>query len=335
VAGDAVAMNGQSLCGMAWAITDLKDASGKPLTNDAVILGIRFNRSGTDPVGFFAVLPPARAAQEPTPADKATDVLRDVVVSWTPGQEAQSHDVYFGTVPADVETATRSSPLGVLVSQGQDANAYDPAGLLALGRTYYWRIDEIDASSQTTKGPIWSFTVEPVAYPITNVTATASSFQNAETGPGKTVDGSGLADDLHSATAEHMWLSNVAAPMPAWIQYEFDRVHKLQEMWVWNSNQLVEGVIGVGAKDATIEISTDGAAWTLLSDTQFAQGTGLSGYAHNTVVDFDGAVAKYVRLTIQSNWAGMLPQAGLSEVRFFSVPVLAREPDPASGSTGV
>lgn len=335
VAGDAVDMDGQSLCGMSWAITDLKDASGKPLTNDTVIMGLRFIRVGTDPVGLFAVLPPSLAAREPIPADKAIDVLRDVVASWTPGQEAQSHDVYFGTALADVDAATRGNPQGVLVSQGQDANSYDPAGLLVLGQTYYWRVDEIDASSQITKGPIWSFTAEPVAYPIPNVTATASSFQNAETGPGKTVDGSGLANDLHSATAEHMWLSNVASLMPAWIRYEFDRVHKLQEMWVWNSNQLVEGVIGVGAKDVTIEFSTDGAAWTLLSDTQFARGTGLSGYAHNTVVDFDGAAAKYVRLTIKNNWAGMLPQAGLSEVRFFSVPVLAREPNPASGATGV
>jgi hypothetical protein len=335
VAGDAVAMNGQSLCGMSWAITDLKDASGKPLTNDAVIMGLRFVRVGTDPVGLFAVLPPALAAREPSPADGATDVIRDVVLSWTPGEGIQKHDVYFGTALDHVANADRTHPMEVLVSQAQNANSYDPAGVLAWGQTYYWRIDEIDASSQITKGPIWSFTVEPVAYPITNVTAKASSFQSADTGPGKTVDGSGLADDLHSATADHMWLSNVAAPMPAWIQYEFDRVHKLQEMWVWNSNQLVEGLLGVGAKDVTIEISTDGAAWTLLSDTQFAQGTGLSGYAHNTVVDFEGAVAKYVRLTIKSNWAGMLPQAGLSEVRFFSVPVLAREPDPASGSTGL
>ena len=274
-------------------------------------------------------------ASNASPADQATDVIRDIVLSWKPADVAKSHDVYFGTVFDNVNNASRTSPLGVLVSQGQDANSYDPAGLLALGQTYYWRIDEIDASSKVTKGLIWSFTAEPVVYPIKNIAATASSVQSAETGPGKTVDGSGLANDLHSTTADHMWLSDVAVPLPAWIQYEFDRVHKLQEMWVWNSNQLVEGALGIGAKDVTIEISTDGAVWTLLSDTQFARGTGLSGYAHNTIVDFKGAVAKYVRLTIKSNWAGILSQTGLSEVRFYSVPVLAREPNPASGSTGV
>jgi len=168
----------------------LKDASGKPLTNDTVIMGLRFNRSGTDPVGLFAVMPPALTAREPTPATRPPMCLRDVVLGWTPGQKAQKHDVYFGTVPADVETAIRSSPLGVLVSQAQDANSYDPAGLLALGQTYYWRVDEVDASSNVTKGNVWSFTVEPVAYPIKNITATASGSSNAQRGPEKTIDGS-------------------------------------------------------------------------------------------------------------------------------------------------
>ncbi|MHC4510943.1 MAG: hypothetical protein ACYTAO_18635, partial [Planctomycetota bacterium] len=46
-------------------------------------------------------------------------------------------------------------------------------------------------------------------------------------------------------------------------------------------------------------------------------------------------MAKYVRLTAASNWGGLLPQYGLSEVRFFSVPVGAREPSPDSGASDV
>ena len=46
-------------------------------------------------------------------------------------------------------------------------------------------------------------------------------------------------------------------------------------------------------------------------------------------------MAKYVRLTANSNWGGILAQYGLSEVRFFSIPVFAREPGPASGATDV
>jgi hypothetical protein len=97
----------------------------------------------------------------------------------------------------------------VLANADQDANTYDPAGVLELGRTYCWRIDEVNAAPDFTvfKGQVWSFTVEPVSYPLQNVTATASSFSEG-TEPGRTVDGSGLdADDQHSVDQEQMWLS--------------------------------------------------------------------------------------------------------------------------------
>ncbi|UCE48175.1 MAG: hypothetical protein JSW47_21570, partial [Phycisphaerales bacterium] len=68
---------------------------------------------------------------------------------------------------------------------------------------------------------------------------------------------------------------------------------------------------------------------------EFAQAPGTDGYAHNTTIDFGGAAARYVKLTANSNWGGILPQYGLSEVRFFSVPVSARNPYPDSGATGV
>ncbi|UCF16550.1 MAG: LamG domain-containing protein, partial [Phycisphaerales bacterium] len=46
--------------------------------------------------------------------------------------------------------------------------------------------------------------------------------------------------------------------------------------------------------------------------------------------------AKYVKLTINSNWGNdRLKQYGLSEVRFFSIPVCATEPYPNSGATDV
>ena len=98
--------------------------------------------------------------------------------------------------------------MGVLASQGQSAGSYAPAGL-AFGQTYYWRIDEVNAppGSAVVKGGMWSFTVEPYAYPIKNVTATASSAQPGA-GPEKTVDGSGLNSlDQHSIELKDMWLS--------------------------------------------------------------------------------------------------------------------------------
>lgn len=45
-------------------------------------------------------------ATDPKPADEATDMPRDVVVSWKPGIYAAKHNVYFGTSFADVNAAT-------------------------------------------------------------------------------------------------------------------------------------------------------------------------------------------------------------------------------------
>jgi hypothetical protein len=274
-------------------------------------------------------------ATAPSPADKATDVVRDVVLGWTAGKFAAKHDVYLGTTVADVNAAGRTSPQGALVSQAQDGTTYDSASLLDYGQTYYWRVDEVNAAPSTTifKGPVWSFTAEPYAYPLKNIKATASSAQLGM-GPENTVNGSGLdASDRHSIDPLTMWMSNGA--QPNWIQYEFDKAYQFSELWVWNSNQIIESFVGFGAKDVKIEYSTDGTTWTVLPGVpQFARGPASAGYAHNTTVNLGGAFAKYVKLTINATWSG-LAQGGLAEVRFFYVPVQAREPQPATGATGV
>ena len=58
--------------------------------------------------------------------------------------------------------ADRSNPSGVLVSEAQDVNTFDPDGLLELGQTYYWRVDEVNGAPDNTifPGLIWSFTAE-------------------------------------------------------------------------------------------------------------------------------------------------------------------------------
>jgi hypothetical protein len=275
------------------------------------------------------------AAEDPAPATGTDDVPHDVTLRWTPGPFAATHDVYLGTSFADVNDAGRANPRGVLVSRGQTAARYEPTGLLEYGQTYYWRVDEVNQAPDNTifRGEVWSLTVEPYAYPIQNVTATAASWQPGM-GPENTVNGSGLsANDGHSDVPTTMWLS--AGLQPNWIQYEFDRSYRLHELWVWNSNQLIEPFLGFGAKDVTIEYSLDGSTWTVLPDIrEFSQAPGTSGYRHNTVVSFGGVMARYVKLTIDSVW-GMTPQSGLSEVRFVSVPVQARLPDPATGARDV
>jgi hypothetical protein len=276
-------------------------------------------------------------AENPSPADGATDVVRDVVLSWTPGEFARTHDVYFGTVFDDVNEASRTNPMGLLASQGQDANSYDPPGLLDIGQTYYWRVDEVNGAPDFAiyKGATWAFTTEPLAYPIQGVVATSNVPAVEGAGPENTVNGSGLNDeDRHSLTDRDMWLTAPEAAGPVWIQYEFDRLYKLHELWVWNYNVQFEAVLGFGLRQVLVEYSTDGIEWTALGEVEFAKGPSTANYAHNTTVDLGGVAARFVRLAAVSGW-GALGQYGLSEVRFFYVPVQARQPQPADGATDV
>ncbi|MCH8219343.1 MAG: transposase [Planctomycetes bacterium] len=47
----------------------------------------------------------AEAASAPSPGNETEDVSRDVVLSWTPGSFAVTHDVYFGNSFDDVNAA--------------------------------------------------------------------------------------------------------------------------------------------------------------------------------------------------------------------------------------
>ncbi len=282
--------------------------------------------------------PQSKIASAPRPEDEEADAPRDVTLGWTPGIYGQKHDVYFGPVFEDVNNADRSNPLDVLVEQGQDANTYDP-GILDYGQTYYWRIDDINTTDSTiSRGNVWSFQVEPFAYPIPfeSITATASSSDGASAGPAGTVDGSGLVDGLHSTNTKKMWLSKTDDPGPAWIQYDFDRPYKLHQILVWNYNGPFI-LTGYGLKDVTVEYSEDGDTWVELPGvTEFARAPGADGYASNTAINLAGLVAQSVRFTAASNWGGpIFGQYGLSEVQFLYVPVQARYPSPKPGAEDI
>jgi len=273
---------------------------------------------------------PAQASS-PSPGEDVIDVPRDVVLAWNAGDYAVKHDVYLGSSYEDVNDATAGSAL--MIGQGLTDTSLD-AGRLDFEQTYFWRVDEVNAAPDNTvfKGAIWSFQVEPHGRPITDITVTASSSNDAAMGPEKTIDGSGLNEmDQHSTAAPDMWLSGMGDATPS-LEYAFDKAYKLDEMLVWNSNQLIESFIGLGAKDVVIETSLDGAEWTVLEGANlFNQAPGAATYEANTIIDFAGTMAQYVKITINAGW-GMLPQYGLSEVRFLYIPTFAMEPEPADGS---
>jgi hypothetical protein len=88
-------------------------------------------------------LPLPGRAGNPNPSNGATAVDITTKLSWAAGSNAESHDVYFGT----------SSPL--VFKGNQTAAIFDP-GTMVYAVTYYWRIDEVNASGTTT-GFVWSF----------------------------------------------------------------------------------------------------------------------------------------------------------------------------------
>jgi hypothetical protein len=79
-------------------------------------------------------------------------------LSWTPGDNAAEHDVYFGTDLASVDLADTST---ADIYRGRQAEAsYSPPEGLEWGTgPYYWRIDEINADDSISRGSIWSFTI--------------------------------------------------------------------------------------------------------------------------------------------------------------------------------
>jgi len=94
------------------------------------------------------------AVGNPQPANGAVDVQMIETLSWTPANNAASHELYFGTDRDAVNNATTVSP-EYIGTRALGAESYDPGGL-AWDAAYYWRVDEV-YPAETVKGLVWSF----------------------------------------------------------------------------------------------------------------------------------------------------------------------------------
>lgn len=162
---------------------------------------------------------------------------------------------------------------------------------------------------------------ELVLTPIRNIIATSNAATpDDDAGPENIVNGSGLnASGEHSSRGDGMW--NGFNDGPICIQFEFDDIYELEEMWIWNYNPRFEWRLEDGVKEATLEYSENGTDWTIFGDIVCAQGTGQNDYTANTIVAMEGILARYVRLTILSSHSSSVStflSAGLSEVRFWT-----------------
>ncbi|MGD2095434.1 MAG: PA14 domain-containing protein [Phycisphaerales bacterium] len=107
-------------------------------------------------VPTYVLTPPVKASS-PNPRNGAVDVKQMPILKWGAGDNALSHEIYFGADPNAVANATTASP-EYKGSRDVGAESYDP-GQLEWDTTYYWRVDEVNALNPESpwKGNLWSF----------------------------------------------------------------------------------------------------------------------------------------------------------------------------------
>ncbi len=100
----------------------------------------------------------SETAYNPDPYDGDINIGPDVVLAWSAGVSAVSHNVYLDQVKANVDARSGCLVDGV----GTTEPNYYP-GPLDLDTTYYWAIDEVGGAPDNTiyTGATWSFTTMP------------------------------------------------------------------------------------------------------------------------------------------------------------------------------
>jgi len=99
-------------------------------------------------------------AWNPNPANGSTPYIREATpFSWSPGDFASQHDVYFGIDRDAVADANASDTTGIYRGRQGITFYTPPEGVEWGGGPYYWRIDEYNTDATISKGRIWSFTV--------------------------------------------------------------------------------------------------------------------------------------------------------------------------------
>jgi hypothetical protein len=94
-----------------------------------------------------------------SPASGSTpDIYTALPLSWSPGDMAAQHDVYFGT-DSDAVAYADTSTSGVYRGRLSATSYIPPEGIEWGGGPYYWRVDEFNTDGTVSKGKIWSFTV--------------------------------------------------------------------------------------------------------------------------------------------------------------------------------
>jgi len=132
---------------------------GSPVFGDIDELRI-YNKALTVEEIALAMRGDPLIAWGPNPINGSTPYIKEATpLSWSAGDNASGHDVYFGTDRDAVVDADASDTTGIYRGR-QGVTIYTPAeGVEWGGGPYYWRIDEYNTDATISKGNVWTFTV--------------------------------------------------------------------------------------------------------------------------------------------------------------------------------
>ncbi len=264
-------------------------------------------------------------AYDPAPAENSeVDVFTEL--SWTPGTASVSgQDIWFGPTGSMVKIADNVEP---------NVSSYTFSKPLDNYTEYSWRVDGIDGNAVTT-GDTWTFDTRarlrfnPVVIGIVDGNYSPGNGGSAGT---LAVDWSGLTYDSHysgtdTSIAGYNWSSDTWYCRKPWdvgvtepnIIVEFDRIYDINEMWIWNhdgmDNTSGDNEYNIAVQDIKVEYSTNGTSYTTLDTYTLPHGD-PEGW-HDTEIDFGGASAKYVKITLLSNYGSTTWGYKLREIRFY------------------
>ncbi|MHC4356257.1 MAG: LamG domain-containing protein, partial [Planctomycetota bacterium] len=99
-----------------------------------------------------------KLAGSPVPDRDAIVDIRDIgSLSWSAGDTAASHDVYFGQ---DRDAVALADNTAAQFQGNQTGTSLSLATLVEFGGgDYYWRVDEVEAGGTVVAGTVWKFTV--------------------------------------------------------------------------------------------------------------------------------------------------------------------------------
>jgi hypothetical protein len=261
-------------------------------------------------------LPLPGVASNPNPSNNATNVSTSTTLSWSGGSNATSHDVYFGT----------TNPPTFRINQ--TGTSYNP-GALTANTTYYWRVDEKNATG-TTAGAVWRFTTATgggsnrIDRTDAGGTITARG-ENASANEGK--------DKAFDNSTSTKWLDVSAT---SWIQFQFagGNRYACTEYTITSANDAQQR----DPKSWTLKGSNDGASWTTLDSRSNVAFT--ARFQKLTFTFSNTTQYGYYRLDNITNNSGTLIQ--LAEIEFVEytggttpLPGLATNPNPSNGATSV